>query len=740
MATVWYVDETYDDDAYDYLFFKFVDITGLENYTKLFIEFYHCYDFESGYDGGNVLVSDKDYSFTVRGSFGDPYNDASIAALNSQPGFTGKSDTTGGLWQKVILNVSDFLGKDSISVAWKLGSDGTGVDTGWRVDDFRIFAYNPTPTLSGLSGDDSITTVNYTDSSGWIKLQYELYDTNDATCAVKGYYNSGSWQALAAAYSWGDTGTVSAEFPTVDRTIYWDAKGQIGPPPKEQFYDVMIVASDPVSSDTIYGKAYLDSKAPTSPGPLAVTDSSQTTADLSWAVTTETNFSHYELYYGLDRTAVLAKAWPALEWDDADDSELAIKDTTSTKITALIPGSQYYFRLWAVDAYGNEGVTNLDSVFTLPTTAPVLTGFDPSTFPQILQVNPDSVFIGYEVDDSDNDTVDISVEYRLSSGGSWILIDDYIWGDTGKVLTNPTANDSVWWNVASFFDEVDAYYDIQIIADDGAKRDTADASDVLIDTRAPQGFTGFGVSSKTASSVTLAWNEPTDNGFDHYAIYYKDVLASVESRISDSCTNAGLDAITTTSTTITGLSSNTTYYFKIWAVDQFGREAVQATVSAFTGIAPITALPWYDNVENSFSEWTPDDAWSRGKPGAGNYSSFQYVWSLDAPYASCDTVLVSQPWVLNGSYEEVTFSWWHKYDMDKGTTSLWDGGMIELDTGSNTWLNTSSARGYLGVIEDGMGNPLEYDSAWSGVFAGGRDSITISNATIFRGDRVLVPR
>ncbi|WP_415328458.1 endonuclease [Chryseobacterium sp. MMS23-Vi53] len=89
------------------------------------------------------------------------------------------------------------------------------------------------------------------------------------------------------------------------------------------------------------------------------------------------------------------------------------------------------------------------------------------------------------------------------------------------------------------------------------------------DTQAPTTVTGLAVTGTTSSSISLTWNPSTDNvGVTSYAVYMNGSLKTT---------------VSTTSTTITGLSASTTYPFYIVAKDAVGNSSQNSsTVSGTT--------------------------------------------------------------------------------------------------------------------------------------------------------------
>jgi len=112
----------------------------------------------------------------------------------------------------------------------------------------------------------------------------------------------------------------------------------------------------------------VDNKDPVGLASLAVSSIDVSTASLTWTAATDTYFGHYEIWYGTNLTDVQNRTGTAAEWDDDNDTNLTSAGTGSTTITGLtwmdIP---YYFKIWAVDAYGNEITTAYAESSTNPT-------------------------------------------------------------------------------------------------------------------------------------------------------------------------------------------------------------------------------------------------------------------------------------------------------------------------------------------------------------------------------------
>jgi len=114
------------------------------------ISFWHWYEFESDYDGGNLSVRPSGSgSYTLVTPDGG-YPSSDVGALG-QPGFTGLS----GGWQEVSFDLSAWAGQ-TVDLRWHFASDYSIEELGWYLDDITVagaehvadFEFHPpTPTV-----------------------------------------------------------------------------------------------------------------------------------------------------------------------------------------------------------------------------------------------------------------------------------------------------------------------------------------------------------------------------------------------------------------------------------------------------------------------------------------------------------------------------------------------------------------------------------------------------------------
>ncbi len=157
---------------------------------------------------------------------------------------------------------------------------------------------------------------------------------------------------------------------TITLTLTWDTKSSenTGGPIVGDLGDILLRVlprdAREIGVPAVSKKFRVDNAAPTGVT-LHVDSLTDTTATLSWKKPTDSSGVRYELYYGTDRTAVLDKQ--ATLWTGTDEDPLADIETTSTTIPELKPKTQYYFKLFATDDFGNVGTSSSVSGTTLST-------------------------------------------------------------------------------------------------------------------------------------------------------------------------------------------------------------------------------------------------------------------------------------------------------------------------------------------------------------------------------------
>ncbi|MCF7918511.1 MAG: carboxypeptidase regulatory-like domain-containing protein [Candidatus Cloacimonetes bacterium] len=101
------------------------------------LTFYHWYDFESWWDGGNVKIStDEGATWTIihpEGDYPEPSVSPENAAIPGEPAYSGSMLQ----WSQAVFNLAEYEGED-VMFRFHAGSDYMINYLGWDIDDVRI--------------------------------------------------------------------------------------------------------------------------------------------------------------------------------------------------------------------------------------------------------------------------------------------------------------------------------------------------------------------------------------------------------------------------------------------------------------------------------------------------------------------------------------------------------------------------------------------------------------------------
>ncbi|HAU40220.1 MAG: S-layer-like protein domain-containing protein [Candidatus Peregrinibacteria bacterium GW2011_GWF2_43_17] len=354
-----------------------------------------------------------------------------------------------------------------------------------------------------------------------------------------------------------------------------------------------IEAGAAVTSDAFI----VDGVAPTTPESFTKTGGSGTTGILTWTVSTESHFNHYEIWYGTNQTDVTNRNGTAIEWDnDPNDVLLATKATATTTVTGLTPGLTYYAKICSADNYGYEGCGSAISFVTNQTpTAATVTAVQATD-------GTSNVTITFVIDDADNDdTLQALVEYNVGAGwnkatlsettgtgatyGNYNLENDntyQVGNSNGYIVTSPGANTItvIWASAEDVTAQNIATAQVRATPYDGIAAGSSVASDnFVLDQVVPSGGLA---SSLTATNIvetsfTLGWNSVTsETNFDKYEIYYRTSSTTTYTLYGSSNT------MTASSMGMSGLVKGTTYICYIKALDTKGNNLTSSTITVTT--------------------------------------------------------------------------------------------------------------------------------------------------------------
>ncbi|MBT3949162.1 hypothetical protein HOF40_03680, partial [Candidatus Parcubacteria bacterium] len=287
----------------------------------------------------------------------------------------GVSENSGGTWIVTSTSVSGDVGSGqttgSKTFTWDAGTDFPGEDQsdmrvrvrsldyygnqGSYVESIDFSIDVADPVVSGVSA------VQTAGTSG-VVISYDLSDTSssDLTVEIDVSNDGGSnWTVTDTSV----TGDVGASITAgAGKSITWDAGTDFN---NEEQTDmrVRVRATDSFGNISSYfGSSDFDLDTGYPLGLLSFSEfsSTETSVTLNWSSgVSDSNFDHYEIWYGTVSDDVNNRIGTAVEWDDSDDSDLSIVSTISTVITPLAEAT-YYAKIWGIDTFGNQ--VTLDSI------------------------------------------------------------------------------------------------------------------------------------------------------------------------------------------------------------------------------------------------------------------------------------------------------------------------------------------------------------------------------------------
>ena len=437
----------------------------------------------------------------------------------------------------VTYNNMKFDAGAAGQLAWRAQAFGTwpttfGSATGSSPAMFSIYVLydtagdttNPSATTgltaNGSFGTASLSWTAATDNVGVVKYDVYRSTTSGFTPSVANRVA----QPIGTTYN--DTGLAAG-------TYYYlvaaeDAAGNIGTASNQ--------ASAIVTSDT---------QAPSNPSNLAALVSG-TTASLAWTGSTDNvAVTKYDVYRSTTNGFAPSVA-----------NRIAQPTTTSYSDAGLAVGT-YYYLVAAEDAVGNISTSSNQTTAVIPDTAAPTT---PASLAAV--VTTSSVSLSWTAS-TDNIGVTKYDVYRSTTSG--------FVPSAANLIAQPTTNSYVNSGVA------DATYYYVVKAEDlaGNLSGASNQATAIVDTTLPSVPSNLLAVAASGSSINLTWGASTDtgSGVAGYRIY--------RGAAANSLVQVGTSTVA--SFTDTGLTSNTTYYYAVAAVDGANNLSTQAgPVSATT--------------------------------------------------------------------------------------------------------------------------------------------------------------
>jgi hypothetical protein len=150
------------------------------------LSFWHWYDTEQDYDGGNVKISTDggsswtiltpDIGYTGLGRSGN-------AGIPGEPCFSGHGQK---FWEKATFDLTAYQGQ-SVIIRFHFGSDGSVQYPGWYVDDVRVESVDDTEGPAFVSTDIPLSTF---DETGPYDVSAVVLDALSGVAGVNLHYST----------------------------------------------------------------------------------------------------------------------------------------------------------------------------------------------------------------------------------------------------------------------------------------------------------------------------------------------------------------------------------------------------------------------------------------------------------------------------------------------------------------------------------------------------------------------
>ncbi len=502
-----------------------------------------------------------------------------------------------------------------------------------------------TTTSSFTPPSGSIVSIaQKTDGSGAVDIAILVDDPdNDDTCRAKIEYVPGTTcdfttpldptidetdENVTATYGDPDVdnnypyqvGTTTAWIITSPGANYvffdWLSKTDI--PNANGTYCVRLTVNDGLfDQDTPYTKLIIiDNVPPTTPGPLTLNSKNSTTITLNFgAQSSDSRFREYKIFYSTSS--------PVTELDyEHSDPNLVYVDyngATTTTITDLRPGTQYYINIWAYDDLGNKSSSTQIAVATnyLPFNVSARGQYksdETTVITNTSWVNESEVRLVASAQDGDTSEL-LTLYFEFIENGNafttatsepigactWGTAYDAcvskIWFVASSSPGNYTVNSYIATTSITSIPDSASGYKWQVLAcdDDGDCANSwvqfgTTTPNIKVDTIPPTSPGPLSESTKTSNTITLSFGATTtEANFSRYRIFYSTSSPVTENDNEHIDSNLNyIDYNGATITTVEGLYPETQYYFNIWAYDLAGNKASSTEISITTNAVEST--------------------------------------------------------------------------------------------------------------------------------------------------------
>jgi len=453
------------------------------------------------------------------------------------------------------------------------GTAGAGSEAG-GVGDFNTTQLNQYPTVS-ING-----ALSKTNGSGTADISLELDDGDDDTLSAEIEYKAGAdcssgtsdptLDETPGSFS-ADTGT-----PTVDNsavtyqisnvltssgsnTVQFDWLSATDAAAADGTYCIRVTPYDGTDTGTPADASFtLDNVNPTASGNL--TSSSIATDSLTYtlgAAGSDTNINQYTTYYKAGASGVIRS-------DTLSDTVASGSYTqgNTTQISSLTTNTQYVTNIWTEDSYGNNDSATELAIYTAAN-APGSSTVD----------NPATTTLDVALDINSNPAI---TEFAIQETGS----SNYVQADNSLGAAAAWQDNSTWSTATVSGLSLNTTYTFQTKARNGDSVETAFGTTTSLYTLA-EVPTQPTIDNLTTNSLDITLGSDSNPDYTTYAIQVSNGTASyVQADGSLGASEVWQNTATWGTTTVTGLSADTSYTTQVKARNEDGVETSLSTTGS----------------------------------------------------------------------------------------------------------------------------------------------------------------
>src|SRR5574338_205451 len=312
--------------------------------------------------------------------------------------------------------------------------------------------------------------------------------------------------------------------------------------------------------------AFADSTVPSAPTGLSGIAVSPTQVNLFWTAPSGFTITGYKIEY---KTS--SSSYSTLVANTAST-------TTSYSHTGLTTGTAYSYKVYAINSVGTSVASSEISVTPTSSSVGALPGFP--TGLTATAMSPTQINLSWSAP-SDNGGYPITgykIEYRIGSGSYSTLV-----ASTGSAATT-------YSHTGVTAGQVYVYHVYAITSFGTSAKSSAEATaqpKSASSSSAPAAPSALTATAVSPTQVNLSWSAPSNNGgypVTGYKIEVKKGSAAYTT-LTSSTGNS------TTNYSHTGLTTGTTYYYKVYAINSIGTSTASPEASTTPTTASVSSPP-----------------------------------------------------------------------------------------------------------------------------------------------------